>query len=97
MAGATTNVNLGGLARKLVLDGLLEQEAAVQAHQGALKEKVPLVSYLVENDIVSGDKIALAASQEFGVPLNDISSIEIDPNVTKLVKPILPHPPRTWR
>jgi type IV pilus assembly protein PilB len=86
MAVTTTNVNLGGLARKLVLDGLLEQEAAVQAHQGALKEKVPLVSYLVENDIVSGDKIALAASQEFGVPLIDISSIEIDPDVTKLVK-----------
>ena len=91
MAVTTTNVNLGGLARKLVLDGLLEQEAAVQAHQGALKEKVPLVSYLVENDIVSGDKIALAASQEFGVPLIDISSIEIDPDVTKLVKEDLVH------
>ena len=86
MAVTSTNVNLGGLARKLVLDGLLEQEAAEKAHQGALKEKVPLVSYLVENSIVPGDKIALAASQEFGVPLIDIASVEIDPDVTKLVK-----------
>ena len=86
MAVTSTNVNLGGLARKLVLDGLLEQEAAEKAHQGALKEKVPLVSYLVENSIVPGDKIALAASQEFGVPLIDIASVEIDPEVTKLVK-----------
>jgi len=86
MAVTTKNVNLGGLARKLVLDGLLEQETAQKAHQEALKKKVPLVSYLVENDIVPGDKIALAASQEFGVPLIDISSIEIDPDVTKLVK-----------
>jgi len=86
MAVTSTNVNLGGLARKLVQDGLLEQEAAQQAHQDALKKKVPLVSYLVENDIVAGDKIALAASQEFGIPLIDIGSIEIDPDVTKLVK-----------
>lgn len=86
MAVTSTNVNLGGLARKLVLDGLLEQEAAQEAHQGALKKKVPLVSYLVENNIVPGDKIALAASQEFGVPLIDIGCVDIDPDVTKLVK-----------
>ena len=86
MAVTQTNVHLGGLARKLVLDGLLEQEAAQEAHQAALKKKMPLVSYLVENDIVSGDKIARAASQEFGIPLIDIENVEIDPDVTKLVK-----------
>lgn len=86
MAVTTTNVHLGGLARKLVLDGLLEQEAAQQAHLDALKEKMPLVSYLVVNDIVSGDKIAHAASQEFGIPLIDIENVEIDPDITKLVK-----------
>jgi len=86
MAVTTTKIHLSGLARKLVLDGLLEQEAAEKAHQDALKKKTPLVSYLVENGIVSGDKIALAASQEFGVPLLDIKSIEIDPDITKLVK-----------
>ena len=86
MAVTTTKIHLSGLARKLVLDGLLEQEAAEKAHQDALKKKTPLVSYLVENDIVPGDKIALAASQEFGVPLLDIKSIEIDPDITKLVK-----------
>ena len=86
MAVTTTNIHLSGLARKLVLDGLLEQEAAEKAHQDALKKRVPLVSYLVENDIVPGEKIALAASQEFGIPLLDIKSIEIDPDITKLVK-----------
>ncbi len=86
MAVTTTNLHLSGLARKLVLDGLLEQEAAQNAHQDAIKKKMPLVSYLVENDIVPGDKIALSASQEFGVPLLDIKSIEIDSDITKLVK-----------
>lgn len=86
MAVTTNNVHLSGLARKLVLDGLIEQEAAQEAHQAAQKEKMPLVSYLVKNNIVSGQKIALAASQEFGVPLIDIQNVEIDPDVTKLVK-----------
>jgi len=86
MAVTTSNVHLSGLARKLVLDGLLEQEAAQQAHKDALKEKMPLVSYLVANDIVSGDKIAHVASQEFGIPLIDIENVEIDPDITKLVK-----------
>ncbi|MCH8163616.1 MAG: Flp pilus assembly complex ATPase component TadA, partial [Proteobacteria bacterium] len=91
MAVTTSSIQLGGLARKLVLDGLLEQEAAQKAHQDALKEKVPLVTYLVTNDLVPGDKIALAASQEFGIPLIDITSIEIDTDVTKLVKEDLVH------
>ncbi len=86
MVATQTNINLGGLARKLVLDGLLEQEAALEAHEAALKKKMSLVSYLVENNILSGDKIARAASQEFGIPLIDIENIDIDPDVTKLVK-----------
>ncbi len=86
MAVTMANVNLSGLARKLVLDGLLKQEAAKKAHQEALKKKMPLVSYLVENNLISGDKIALAASQEFGIPLIDIESVEINPDIIKLVK-----------
>jgi len=86
MAVTTSNVHLSGLTRKLVLDGLIEQEAAQQAHQDALKEKMPLVSYLVANDIVPGEKIAHVASQEFGIPLIDIENVEIDSDITKLVK-----------
>ena len=86
MVATQTNVHLGGLARKLVLDGLLEREAAQEAHQAARKKKMSLVSYLVENNIVAGDEIARAASQEFGIPLIDIENVEIDPDITKLVK-----------
>jgi len=86
MAVSTAKINLTGLARKLVMDGLLEEAAAQQAHQDALKKKTPFVSFLVENNMVPANKIALAASQEFGVSLIDINSVEIDPDVTKLVK-----------
>jgi len=86
MAVSTAKINLTGLARKLVMDGLLQEAAALQAHQDALKKKIPFVSFLVENDMVAANKIALAASQEFGVSLIDINAVDIDTDVTKLVK-----------
>ena len=86
MAVSLQKIQLSGLARKLVTDGHLDAAAAQQAHQAALKEKIPLVSYLVNNKLVPSSKIALAASHEFGVPLLDINAIEQDKEITKLVK-----------
>lgn len=86
MAATTSKIQLGGLARKLVMDGLLDEATAQQAFQSALKEKTPFVSYLVINKLAPSNKIALAASQEFGVPLLDINALELDPDITKLIK-----------
>lgn len=86
MAVSLNKIQLSGLARKLVMDGLLDDAAAQQAQQAALKEKVPLVSFLVTNKLVPSKKIAMAAAHEFGVPLLDINAIELDKEVTKLVK-----------
>lgn len=86
MAVTKNKINLGGLARRLTVDGLLEKNAALQAHQQALKKGMPLVSYLVENNLVPSNKIAVAASQEFGIPLIDLEGVETDPDVIKLVK-----------
>ncbi len=84
---ATTNmkVALSGLARKLVSDGLLSEDAALKATQGAQKEKAPFVSYVVENKLISSQALASTAAQEFGVPLFDIDTVELDEEVTKLV------------
>ena len=85
MAVSTNRVPLSGLARKLVADGLLEEEAAGQAFQDALSNKVPFVKFLVENGLGKGKNIAHAASQEFGVPMVDIDVVEIDPDIVKVV------------
>ena len=85
MAVSTNRVPLSGLARKLVMDGLLEQEAAAEAFQESLKNKIPFVKQLVENKLVDAKSIAHAASSEFGVPLIDIDCIEIDPDTIKIV------------
>ena len=86
MVAAPEKVNLTGLLRKLVLDGLLEERVAQQAYQDARKKKVPLVPYLVKKKLVPSKAIAHSAMREFGVPLVDISAVEYDPEVTKLVK-----------
>lgn len=89
MAVSTNRVPLSGLARKLVADGLLEEEAAGQAFQDALSNKVPFVQFLVENGLVESKSIAHAASQEFGVPMVDIDVVAIDPDIVKVVSPNL--------
>jgi type IV pilus assembly protein PilB len=84
---ATTNikVNLSGLARKLVSDGLLTDENAIKAAEEAQKEKIPFVSYVVGKGLIGSLDLAMAASQEFGVPVLDLNAIELDEDITKLV------------
>ena len=86
MAVSATKIHLGGLARKLVVDGLLEESAAADHFQKSLQKKQPFVSYLVENKVCSAAAIALSASQEFGVPLLDINALDLDMDTVKLVK-----------
>lgn len=85
MATPNPQIQLGGLARKLVLDGLLDENKAVEAQNISLRDKVPFVTYVVSKNLVSGKQVARAASEEFGVPVLDIESMEIDPEVVKLV------------
>lgn len=84
---ATTNVkvNLSGLARRLVSERLLTEENAIKATTGALKDKVPFVTYVVEKEMIKPLALAMAASQEFGVPVFDLNGLELDDAVTKLV------------
>jgi type IV pilus assembly protein PilB len=85
---ATTPVrtNLTGLARRLVMDGLLAEEVAQSAWQESLKAKASFVSHLVEKKLVDPATIAWAAAHEFGVPLLDLLVIDIESETVKLVK-----------
>lgn len=69
---------LGGLARRLVADNLITEEQAREIQTRALRSGVPLVSALVEGKTVPAMRLAEAASQEFGVPLLDLSAFNVD-------------------
>lgn len=85
MAVTSERIHLGGLARKLVLDGVLEEEKAVEAQQAAVDEGIPFVTHVVERKLAAARDIAQAAAEEFGTPLVDISALELDVDVVKLV------------
>ncbi|HOP17941.1 MAG: type IV-A pilus assembly ATPase PilB [Chromatiaceae bacterium] len=85
---ATTNpiTRLGGLARRLVQDGLLSEEAASAATEAAASANRPLVSYLVRDGRVKARDVAVAASLEYGVPLFDLDAIDPSNMPTSLVE-----------
>ena len=86
MAVSSAQVPLTGLARKLVLDGLLEQETASQAWEDSLSSKTPFVSFVVSKGLVEASAIAQIAGEEFGVPVLDLDAIEIEPDLIKVVQ-----------
>lgn len=85
MATPSVKIPISGLARRLVSDNLLPQSDAEEAFAAATKKRIPFVSYLVENKLAEANQIAMAASEEFGVPLFDLGCMELDPDTLKLV------------
>jgi type IV pilus assembly protein PilB len=63
---------LSGLAGRLVAEGLISAQDAVDAQKQSFEEKVPLVQFLVERLNVDDKRLAEVASHEFGIPLFDV-------------------------
>ncbi|MBT8131748.1 MAG: type IV-A pilus assembly ATPase PilB [Gammaproteobacteria bacterium] len=86
MAAATgIKTTLSGLPRRLAKDGILDEAAAVEAKAAAKQQNTPLVSYIVQNNLADARDVAIAASQEFGVPLLDLDAIDADLEIVRLV------------
>ncbi|MBL4762568.1 MAG: type IV-A pilus assembly ATPase PilB [Gammaproteobacteria bacterium] len=86
MASANPVPPLSGLARKLVADQLMNAEAAAKAVAEAAKTKVTLVAYIAANNLVPSNDVMLAGSEEFGAPALDLDVMELENEVTSLVK-----------
>ena len=63
MATPSAQMNLSGLARKLVLDGLLQESDAIKAQDAANKKKIPFVTYLVEQKLIDSNVAGLPGSR----------------------------------
>lgn len=68
---------IGGLARRLVSDRLIDEAQAIAAIAYADAQDIPLVSHLVNSELVDGDYLALSAAEEFGLPLLDLDAYEL--------------------
>jgi type IV pilus assembly protein PilB len=71
MATPSSNtLSFGGLAKRLVNDGLVEATAMQKALVESQREQSSLISYLVKNKIAKSAQIAFLLADEFGDPLN---------------------------
>ncbi len=78
MAAVDPTIRLGGLAHRLVEDGLLAADEARTAYDEARKKNTLFVSFLVREKGVNSLRLALAAAQEFGVPLLNLDALDFD-------------------
>ncbi|TIH09830.1 type IV-A pilus assembly ATPase PilB [Pseudomonas leptonychotis] len=79
------SVSLTGLARQMVLAELLDEKAAQQAQSQAQRNKLSLVTYLVQNKLVKSRVLAELASEQFGVSFVDLNSIDKESQPKDLV------------
>ena len=83
---ATANlVGITGIARRLVMDGALEEGAAREAMAAASAERKPIAAYLTEKKLVASPAMAAANSVEFGVPIFDAAALDPSHAAVKLV------------
>ncbi len=80
-----SKIILAGLPGKLVKDGLMSQSDVENVLEKSRAEKISFVNYVVSKKLISSDKIALAAAEEFGIPLIDIENVDINPDIIKLL------------
>jgi type IV pilus assembly protein PilB len=76
---------LGGLPQRLVQDGVVEEAIMLEALNAAREKKTGIVTQLVSSGAAKARDIALAASNEFGVPLFDLDAVALDLETVRLV------------
>ncbi|RUR16426.1 type IV-A pilus assembly ATPase PilB [Legionella sp. km535] len=85
MVLVTDEQRLQGIGQLLVLEKLLEKSKAIEYYKSAASEKISLIQYLVKNNILTAEQIALTAAQNFGVPMIDLNCIDLDAIPANLV------------
>ena len=68
---------LRGFARRLVAEGLMEEQAAIDASVDAGKKGLTILAWMIKNNGVEPEALATAASVEYGIPNIDIKAVDI--------------------
>src|ERR1700688_935623 len=85
LAQGASRSGFGGLPQRLVQDGVVEEAAMLEAVNAARERKTSVVTQLVTSGAANARDIAVAASNEFGVPLFDIDALNLDLETVRLV------------
>ncbi len=74
MANNNRNITLTGLARRFVDDKLLDEDTAKDAFVQASQNRIPLITYLTQNQLADSSKLAFSAAMEFGISVLDLDA-----------------------
>ena len=85
-ATAANLMGITGIARRLVMDGALDEAVARKAMDAATAEKTPLAMYLVQHRLATPAALAAANSVEFGMPIVDALAIDPAQSAITLVR-----------
>ena len=69
---------LSGLAKRLVSEGIFSEQVALDATENARLANTTFIAYIIQQQLVTAHRAATAASDEFGMPLLDLSALETD-------------------
>ena len=81
--------NLNGLARRLVMEDILDEAAAEAACTQSNKKNKTLLGWLLRNKSADADRLAAVAADEYGIPLIDISAFDLSQAPISLVSEAL--------
>lgn len=85
LALGATRSRFGGLPQRLVQDGLVDEATMLEAVNAARERKTSVVTQLVTSGAANARDIAVAASNEYGVPLLDLEAVTLDLEAVRLV------------
>lgn len=76
---------LHGFARRLVAEGLMEEQAALDASINAGKKGLTILAWMIKNKTLDPEALTNAASVEYGVPIIDIRAVDLNAAPMSLV------------
>lgn len=79
------SINLSGLAKQMVLAELMDEKSAQQAQLQAQRNKLSLVTYLVQNKLVKSRALAELSAEQFGVAFFDLGAIDKEGQPKELI------------
>ncbi|WP_316677599.1 type IV-A pilus assembly ATPase PilB [uncultured Tolumonas sp.] len=71
------NAPANGLLVSLIRAGIIQDDQLGLLQDRARNEKKTLVTYLIDNDIISSSQLAELCEQEYGIPLLDLDAFEL--------------------
>jgi len=80
---------ISGLAKRFCEDQIISEELAASATASSSEQGISLIQYLVKNELASPKDIVVSASEEFGLPVFDLSAYNKEIIPKEIVKDAL--------